>query len=972
MSCRLPKQPLEWIDRDQTLEFSVEGSRYQGLAGDSITSALMANGVKHLGRSFKYHRLRGALSLANHDVNAMYQSPDSTHIRGDVTPVESGMDLNATNTIGGLAKDKGRFVESISRLLPVGFYYKAFYKPKFMFKFWENIIRHMAGLGVVDLNWSMKRLPKRYGFCDVLVIGAGPSGMAAALAASKEGKKVMLVDENPHIGGSLDFQLVNDAAAAEVRDRLKSEVTAAENIELHVNAVASGYYGDHWVPVTTPNGIIKVRAKTVIAASGLFEQPAVFHNNDVPGVMLASGAQRAVARFAVKPCEQAVLLVANEEGYRAALDMLAAGIEVAAIADLGNHADRALAADVIGKGVKVYDGHAIYEVIKQNHSVAGVKLCPVGADGQCDTSQQTEVKCDGVLMSVGWAPASNLLYQAGGKMTYDDSVHQFVPKTLPNGVFAAGRVNGVFDLSDRIADGEGAAKQAVAYLNEEDISAIQRPARSQEAHSHAYPIFLHPKKKNFVDIDEDVQLDDLINAASEGFDNIELMKRFTTIGMGPSQGKHANMNGIRVLSRCTGLSIDDTGSTTSRPFFHPVPVKHLAGRRFRAERFTPMHSFHEKNKAVFMEAGPWLRPEYYDTGVERIQAIRDEVVNVRNNLGLIDVSTLGKIEVFGPDAPELMDRLYTMRMSNMKVGMTRYALMVDEAGVVIDDGVAARYSDEHFYFTTTTSTSDSAYRLIQRYIIEWGLDVQVVNRTGQLAAMNLAGPVSRKMLQQYTDIDLSEESFPYLGYRSGKVMGKPAILLRVGFVGELGYEIHVRASDAAELWNDLMEAGKSFGIKPFGVEAQRLLRLEKAHIIVGQDTDGLTNPYEANMSWAAHLKKDFFLGKRSLEILKPRQSKSLHGFMLPNGYKGGTPKECHLLIKDGEINGRVTSVSYSPTFDRIIGLAFVDDIEAKVGDAIEIRVDNGDLVKAELVAVPFYDPEGKRQTVDVEEQKEVA
>ena len=574
-------------------------------------------------------------------------------------------------------------------------------------------------------------------------------------------------------------------------------------------------------------------------------------------------------------------------------------------------------------------------------------------------------------MSVGWAPAAALLYQSGATMHYDEQVGQFVPQTLPRGVFAAGRVNGVYDLADRIKDGEGAGQQAAALVKQQDVNVERRP-RSATAHSHPYPIFEHPKHKNFVDFDEDVQLADLQNAAAEGFDNIELMKRFTTIGMGPSQGKHSNMNGIRVLSRVTGLSINETGSTTARPFFHPVPIKLLAGRRFRAEQETPMQAFHEENNAVFMEAGAWLRPEYYDTGESRIDAIRAEATNVRKKLGLIDVSTLGKIEVFGPDAGALMDRLYTMRMSNLKVGMTRYALMVDEAGVVIDDGVAARYSDEHFYFTTTTSTSSSAFQLIQRYIVEWGLDVQAVNRTGQLAAMNLAGPVSRTLLQEHTDIDLSEESFPYLGARRGLVMGVPAVLLRVGFVGELGYEIHARASDAATIWNKLMEVGKPHGIRPFGVEAQRLLRLEKGHIIVGQDTDGLTNPYEADMSWAAHLKKDFFLGKRSLEILKPRQGKRLLGFTMASGYQGEMPKECHLLIKGGEINGRVTSVSYSPTLERIIGLAFVEDSEAKVGDTIQIRLDDGTLVTAELVSIPFYDPEGLRQTVDVPEKQEVA
>lgn len=972
MSSRLPRQPLEWVDREKTISFSFEGKSYTGFEGDSITSALLANGVSQLGRSFKYHRPRGVFSLANHDVNALCQTEETTHIRADITPIVEGMQLTATNTLGGLKNDKGRFIQWIAKLLPVGFYYKAFHTPKCLFKFWEGIIRHMAGLGTVNTSWPAKRVSKRYGFCDFLVVGSGPSGMSAALEAAKSGLNVILVEENAHLGGSLGYQAANNTEVGELRKSLKEQVLASDNIDVQVGSVASAYYGDHWIPVTGPEGIIKVRAKSVIVAAGLFEQPAVFHNNDVPGVMLASGAQRLVSRYAVKPCDKAVMLIANEEGYQAASDMLEAGIEIVAIADLGQSTQRGeVAKAVAAAGVTIFDQHAIYSVEQEQEKVSGVTLCKVDQDGQCDTSSSVKLSCDGVLMSVGWAPAAALLYQAGVGMGYDETLEQFVPQTLPAGVFAAGKLNGVFDLYDRIKDGAEAGKQAAAFVLGQEIQ-VTRPARSSKAHSHHYPIFEHPKHKNFVDLDEDVQLADLQNAAKEGFDNIELMKRFTTIGMGPSQGKHSNMNGIRVLSRVTGLSIPETGSTTARPFFHPVPIKHLAGRRFRAEQLTPMHDFHVKNNAVFMEAGAWLRPEYYGSPDDRANAIQRESLNVRENLGLIDVSTLGKIEVFGPDAPVLMDRLYTMRMSNLAVGMTRYALMVDEAGVIIDDGVAARYSDEHYYFTTTTSSANSAFQLIQRYIIEWGLDVQAVNRTGQLAAMNLAGPVSRAMLQAHTDIDLSEESFPYLGFKKGKVMGVPAILLRVGFVGELGYEIHVRANQAGQLWDQLMSAGQSFGIKPFGVEAQRLLRLEKAHIIVGQDTDGLTDPYQASMGWSAHLKKDFFLGKRSLEMLKPKQQKRLLGFMLPKHYQGGTPKECHLLIKNNEINGRVTSVSFSPTFKRFIGLAFVDDPEAVVGDSIQIRLDDGRLVTAELVSTPFYDPDSKRQKVDVDDYQEVA
>lgn len=965
MSYRLQEQPFEWIDRSKTVNIEVEGRPMKGFAGDSISSTMLANGVIHMGRSFKYHRIRGPLSFANHDINALFENSEKTHVRGDVELAEDGLKLKGANTLGGIANDKLRFLGLLSRFLVVGFYYKGLFKPRVLFPFWERVIRESAGLGKVDLNWRGGRKSKRYGFCDVLVIGAGPAGLAAAKAAAESGAKVMLVDENAQVGGSLDYQYANDDSVAGVRNELKEAVLNNENIEVHTSSVAVGWYTDNWMPINTPNGIIKVRADQVVMATGLFEQPSIFHKNDVPGVMLASAAQRMISRYAIKPCEVAAMVVANEDGYRAALDLLKAGVKINAIADLEDHEDRGdLAKQVKAQGVQIYDHHGIYEVEGKDR-VTSATLCPLNASGELDTSRKTTVPCDGVMMSVGWAPVTHMLFQAKAEISYDATIGQFRATSLPEGLFAAGRVNGVFDINDQVADGAGAGQQAAAAAKGETAS-VERPAPTTVRQSHEYPIFSHPKAKNFLDFDEDVQLKDYLNAAKEGFDNIELVKRFTTNGMGPSQGKHSNMNGIRILAKHTGKSIDETGSTTARPMFHPTPVGHLGGRRFRAERLTPMQESHNAHKAVFMEAGAWLRPEYYDTEASRIESIHAEVNAVRTGLGIIDVSTLGKIEVFGPDAPEVMDRICTMRMSNMQIGMTRYALVVDEAGVITDDGVVVRYAEDHFYYTTTTGSSDPAFRTLQRQILEWGLKAEAVNRTGQLQAMNLAGPLARKKLAPLTDIDLSEESFPYLAARTGTMYGKPVTLARVGFVGELGYEIHCLAGDAAEIWNNLLKDCADVGIRPFGVEAQRLLRLEKGHVIVTQDTDGLTNPYEAGMPWAVHMKKDFFIGQRSLQILKPLQARKLMGFMFPESYSGGTPKECHLLIKDGELNGRITSVSFSPTFNRHLGLAYVDDMEAKVGDAIQVRLDDGTLVEAELVSLPFYDPEGKRQTCDVD------
>lgn len=967
MTSRLDQQPLEWIDRSALCDFEFEGRRYTGYRGDSITSALLATGQTLLGRSFKYHRPRGAVTLANHDVNALFQSSEEPNIRGDVTPLTEGMVLSACNVNGSLENDRDRIIEKLSGFLPVGFYYKAFHKPKKLFPMWERLIREKAGLGRIDTGWSVRRQPKSYGFCDLLVIGAGASGMQAALSAAEQGLDVVLVDENPQIGGSLDYQLVNEVEAEPVRSSLKQKVQSHANIRVLPAHLACGWYTDHYVPLVGPNGIVKMRARAVISATGVMEQPAVFRNNDLPGVMMASGAQRLIARYAVKPGQRAAVLTANSEGYRAALDLIKAGVQVSAVIDMGSASGRGAWADELAAlKVPVLERHAVHEA-QGKGQLKRVVVAPFDGE-QCDATQAREFDVDLLLMSVGWAPASQLLYQAGGRLAYDFTLEQLLPQELPNGIFACGRLNGAFTLQQRLADGERAATEAAAWLKGQPITAALSAFRDSVAHSHPWPILKHPKGKNFVDFDEDLQLKDLINAAKEGFDNIELMKRFSTVGMGPSQGKHANMNGIRVLAAVTGRSIDQTGSTTARPMFHPVPVQALAGRRFRPERLTALHQWHLDNGAQMMEAGVWMRPEFYGRPEERAQAILREVQAVRTALGLIDVSTLGKIEVMGPDAGKLLDGTYTMRMSNIKLGMTRYALMVDDSGVIVDDGIVGRIAEDRFYVTATTSHADATFRTLSRHVIEWGLDVRLVNRTGTLAAMNLAGPHARTLIKPLTDIDLSEEHFPYLGCREGTLCGVPMRLIRVGFVGELGYEIHLPVDAAERIWNTLMEKGTEYGIRPFGVEAQRVLRLEKGHIIVGQDTDGLTNPFEANMPWAVPLKtKPWFTGKPSLALLKERCNRHLCGFMLPKGYSGERPKECHLLIENGDIAGRITSIAYSPSLGRYIGLAMVDmPLAATEGD-FKVRVDSGELVSLEPCATPFYDAEGARQTVDLTE-----
>ena len=589
-------------------------------------------------------------------------------------------------------------------------------------------------------------------------------------------------------------------------------------------------------------------------------------------------------------------------------------------------------------------------------------VAPIVGEGQLG-DPTASYDCDLVCVSVGYSPAAHLLLQAGAKFAYSTETAMFHPDQIPAGLYAAGSVAGVFDLdrvrTDGARAGWAAAKQAGLSVGAEPAAPGDTRDRNQ---THPWPIFPHAKGGEFVDFDEDLKYADLINGIADGFDNVELLKRYSTVGMGPSQGKHSAVAAVRIVARETGRDLATLTVTTQRPPYTPEKFGHLAGRIFDPERRTAMHHRHLELGAQMMPAGIWWRPAYYGPKAEREKAIREEVLAVRNNVGLIDVSTLGGLDVRGPDAAEFLNRMYTFTYAKLAIGKSRYVLMTDQAGVITDDGVACRFSEEHFYVTATTSGVDAVYRSMLQWNAQWRLDVDVANVTAAYAGVNIAGPKSRAVLQKIcTDIDLSSDAFPYLGVRMGTVAGIPARLLRVGFVGELGYEIHVPYGYGEALWDALMEAGAAENIRPFGVEAQRVLRLEKGHIIVSQDTDGLTNVWEADMPWALAKTKPFFVGGRSTQIMgKMPLLRKLVGFTLDDPSLP-CPEECHLVIRAGEIVGRVTSAVRSPNLGKVVGLAYVHPDDAKPDAKIAIKVDGGRMIEARVVALPFYDSDAKRQ-----------
>lgn len=983
-STRLPLPYGQLIDRSQPITFSFENKPINGFVGDSIASAMIAQQQWLMSRSFKYHRARGPLTMACQDANTLVQLPSAPNTLADRRAAESDLQVMGQNYQGSLARDWQAYTGFFARFLPVGFYYKAFFRPKGIWElFWAPFIRKQSGLGKIDESFKPEIYDKQYKFADVLVIGAGPAGLSAALAAAKQGAEVILVDENASLGGSLNYArfAFKREPAEQVRNDLVTQVLANDNIEVMTNSAVNSWHADNWLAIIGNKRLYKVRAKQVLACTGSLEQQAIFRGNDIPGVVMSSAALRLMHLYGVKPGKAAVMLTGNDDGYAAALELIEAGVELKAVVDMRSHHVSELTHAIEEQGVSVYHNSTIYEafVDKKTHRVKQVEIRSIVAQGEC-ANDPIKIDCDLVCMAVGYMPTYQLVCQAGGQLSYDDASCMFSLEHYPQNFQLAGSVNGTWDLSlvmqQGVAMGEYCAQQAIAKATAEMPSeqAPQRPTNiadpSAEKLNFPWPMFAHPKGKEFVDFDEDLQINDIVNATRDGYEHIQLVKRYSTCGMGPSQGRHSALAAARLVADATDRTVAEIGVTTARPPFASETMAHNAGRSFYPARRTNMHYRHLETGAQMMLAGAWYRPAYYhhEQGGEQDsqQLINQEVLNVRNKVGLIDVSTLGGIEVRGPDAAEFLNRFYTFTFAKQEVGKARYALLTNEAGVVIDDGVACRFHEQHSYVTATTGGVERVFQSMLKWNAQWGLNVDVANATTAWCGVNIAGPLARQVLVKLCeDVDLSAAAFPYMGVRQGHVADIPARLIRVGFVGELGFEIHVPQQYGEALWDALLEAGQDEGIQPFGVEAQRVLRLEKGHIIIGQDTDAMSNPIEVQMAWAIARKKPFFVGGRTLrELAELGQQRVLVGFVVETDAGAdfkNSPKESHLVLDAQQMIGRVTSCNYSPSLSKHVGLAYVPANKADVGTALEIKVDKGVRVSANVVALPFYDSENTRQ-----------
>lgn len=993
---RLPEPMGLLLNRSRRIEFEFDGRKVSAFEGDSIGSALLANNLWIWSRSFKYHRPRGPLTMAGQDANSLVQLPDEPNVLADRMPVAAGMKVTGQNVNGSVANDRDAWLDRCGRFMPVGFYYRSFFRPLGVWDRWEKLIRAKAGLGVADLQFQPEYYDKKFLHYDLVVVGAGPAGLSAALKAADAGVEVLLLDENPLLGGAFNYAGFDDAAQADRwRQQLLARVDSHPRIHVMTNATCNAWFVDNWLPVLQGKRLYKVRARECIMATGAFEQHVVFRGNDLPGVVLCSAAMRMMKLYAIKPGRRAVVLTGNDDGYLTALALQGQGVDVAAVLDMrpqGQGQNSQLLGKVGDAGISIRFGTTVYEAFGKQHLQA-VEVRSITGRGSVATAG-ARIDCDLLCMSAGYMPAWQLLCQAGGSLSYDEARGLFSIAGLPAHLHMAGSVNGVHSLAAVLADGERAAALALAGLGlagEQELLDSRRAVSCSRQVNFDWPIFKHPDGKDFVDYDEDLQSKDIVNATRLGYRDVQLVKRFSTVGMGPSQGRHSALPTARLVASATGRSVTETGITTARPPFVPEKLAYVAGRGFAPYRHTAMHFRHLALGAKLIPAGIWQRPGYYPPAGQLLDGsdasplnpaarrIRDacieaESLHVRRHVGLIDVSTLGGIELRGPDAAEFMNRIYTFGFLKQPVGKTRYAVLTNDQGVVVDDGVACRFADDRFYVTATTSGVDAVYRLMTFWNTQWRLQVDIANVTSALAAVNLAGPDSRKVLQPLTDLDLSAEAFPYLACREGslRVPGTeiriPARFLRVGFVGELGYEIHVPNRYGEYLWDLLMEAGKAFDIRPFGVETQRLLRLEKGHIIISQDTDGMSHPGELGLEWAVSKSKPYFNGCRAVDIVMKRpQTRKLVGFRLPAAVhrQGKKPEEGHLVLAAASataaISGHVTSCEYSPTLDAVIGLAYAGIDQVEPGSRLPIRIEGGELVLAEVVSLPFYDAAQARQ-----------
>jgi sarcosine oxidase subunit alpha len=970
------------IDRHQTLSFTFNGRRYQGYAGDTLASALLAAGVRLTARSFKYHRPRGITSAGPEEPTSMVELlGDAQSATQPITTLrlQAGMVARSVNCWPSVRFDLLALNQWFARLLPASFYYKTFMWPNWLL--YEPAIRHAAGLAHAP---EADRVPgvyeTRYWHCDVLVAGAGPAGLMAALVAARAGCRVLLVDEGDEPGGALlgRSDLIDGQPAMDWVRHTVAQLDAMPQVRRLTAASAWAYREANLVIVTEREpgrpGVFqrtwRVRARQVVVATGALERPLVFHDNDRPGVMLASAVQTYLHRFAVRPGRRAVVFTNNSSAYEVAADMRAAGIEVLAIVDARAQVPAEALARVAG--IPVLAGHVVVGT-RGRRGLTGVLVRARDPAGTAAGATQS-LACDLLAVSGGWNPVVHLFSQSRGSLRFDPALGSFVPDRPSQPACCAGAADGLFDLPEVLADGLRKGAQAARACG--TVPVLPPPPQAGAGLAHATEVLWHvtpsaPGDKAFVDLQHDVTVADVHLSLREGYGAVEHVKRYTTAGMGIDQGKTGNINVIGAIALAQNKQLQEVGTTTMRSPWSPVEFGAMAGARggrvFLPYRHTPITAWNIAHGAVMFEAGArWRRPGYYPLPGESMQAaVRRECRAVRDNVALYDGSPLGKFEIRGPDALRLLDMLYTNSFADLPVGMGRYGLMLTDDGLVLDDGVSFKLAEGHWLMSTSTANADEVYRHMTHFLQierpDWRVRITPV--TTAWANATICGPRAREVLAALgTDIDLSPQTFPFMGLRQGRVAGFAARLARVSFTGELSYEVNVRARDGLALWERMLAVGASFGLVPVGSESNHVLRVEKGFLSLGHEVDGTADPVDLGLGWAMSKTKPDFLGRRSVLLRRAgdRPRRELVGLL--------TAESQRLVTEGAPITpggrreaseGFVSACIWSPVQQRSVALGLLTNGRQRLGETVWIRLKD-EVVPAVVTAPCFHDPKGLR------------
>ena len=992
------------LNRGAAMEFTFNGKRMQGHAGDTLASALLANDQMLVGRSFKYHRPRGLVASGAEEPNGLVNMGEGAFFepnqRVTTTELFDGLAAESQNHWPSLEFDVGAVNAKLSRFMPAGFYYKMFIHPRPLWKHvYEPFIRKAAGLGRAPTEMDGSTYEHFYAHVDVLITGGGIAGLAAALAAGRAGADVLLIEQTAHWGGRAPVdgaQIDGLDADAWVKDAVQA-LEKMDNVTIRRRTMGAGVYDhgyalayerltDHTADHDGPrHRLWRIRAKQIVTATGSIERPLSFAGNDIPGVMLAGALRDYVVNYGVSVGDRTVVVTNNDDAYRTAIALKEAGLEVPVILDARAVVDGPLPQQARDLGIRVEAGKGIAHV-NGSKRVTGVSICAQAGEG----AELEEIACDAVAMSGGWSPVVHLWSHCGGKLIWDEEQSHFRPDMSrpPLGadglgfVLPAGAASGAMSTADVLADafqsGAAAARAAGATGKPGKAPAGDAPDEAPMA-----PVWLMPqgasyklRMKMWLDYQNDVKVSDVQLAAREGYESVEHTKRYTTLGMATDQGKLSNINGLATLAGALNAPIPAVGTTTFRPPYTPISMGAIGGEArgdlFQPLHKTPMHDWHDANGADWEPVGHWRRAYAFVRDGETVeQAVQREVVNTRENLGLLDASTLGKLIVRGPDAGKFLDMLYTNMMSTLKPGRCRYGLMCTENGFLTDDGVVARIDEDTFLCHTTTGGADRIYAHMEEWLQTewWDWQVYVTNATEQFAQVAVVGPNARKVLEKLGGMDVSAEALSFMGWADGTIGGFDCRVYRISFSGELSFEIAVPASQGRAFWDALLDAGAEFGVMPYGTECLHIMRAEKGFIMIGDETDGTVIPQDLGLHWAISKKKADYLGKRAQErdhMADPNRwqlvgLETTDGSVIPDGAYAVADG----VNDNGQRNtqGRVTSTYHSPTLGRGIAMGLVLHGPDRMGEVIEFPKVDGTSVSAKIVDPVFFDPEGEKQNV---------